>query len=62
MALEYGTTWLVNRRTDRHIGPFTTLLDAMFAVTIAADAENWRAFTDDEFQAYLRSDTLPGGA
>ncbi|MGW5377456.1 hypothetical protein ACWESM_18620 [Nocardia sp. NPDC003999] len=60
-----GTSWLVNGRTGKRIGPFTTRTDALLALAIAEDASNWRALSRDEFDAHLESvdvDELLGDA
>ena len=45
------THWLVNLRTRKHIGPFTTRIDALFALNIAA--ESWESMDKAQFDAYL---------
>lgn len=51
------TTWLVNQRTHKHIGPFTTRMDALFAMNIAADP--WQPMGRAEFDAHLEGLELP---
>lgn len=49
------THYLVNRRIGKHIGPFTTRVDALLALAIAEDRANWVAMNRNEFDAYLKS-------
>ncbi|MFC9432729.1 hypothetical protein [Nocardia sp. NPDC057030] len=48
-----GPHWLVNRRIGKHIGAFTTRDDALFALAIAEDRDNWVAMDRNEFKTYL---------
>ncbi|MGW6699625.1 hypothetical protein [Nocardia sp. NPDC055049] len=53
MTAENGVTWLVNSKTSKHTGPFTTRFDALLALNIAEDMGAWHAMTETEFDAYL---------
>ncbi|GAB3211317.1 hypothetical protein [Nocardia tengchongensis] len=48
-----GVTWLVNKVTRKHIGPFTTRMDALFALNIAEGRDNWVAMSRAEFDTYV---------
>lgn len=48
------TTWLVNEMTGKHIGPFTTRIDALLALNIAAGRLNWVAMSRTDFDAHLK--------
>jgi hypothetical protein len=46
--------WLVRRDIDKHLGPFSTRLDACTALDLVpADDSAWEVLGDDEFKTYL---------
>lgn len=45
--------WLIKRDIGRHLGPFSTRLDALTALDLTLNAEAWEILGDDEFKTYL---------
>lgn len=44
---------LVNRRTGKHLGPFSTRIDALLATQLASWGDSWTAMDKTEFDAHL---------
>lgn len=50
---------LINQATGKHLGPFSTYVDALLASQIAAPGSRWLAMDKDEFEAHMQVKAEP---